>query len=88
MLSLPIQISVLTQEKKSLPTKSDKSDATGESAETAKAGNYSLSLERVLFKFGFLWVLRFFVFFFLILKTKSSHSQLLLTAVTYTTGRN
>lgn len=26
VLSLPIQISVLTQEKKSLPTKSDKSD--------------------------------------------------------------
>lgn len=63
MLSLPIQISVLTQEKKSLPTKSDKSNGrtpTGESAETAKAGNYSLSLERVLFKFG--WVVFFFFF--------------------------
>lgn len=59
VLSLPIQISVLTQEK-SLPTKSDKSDGrtpTGESAETAKAGNHSLSLKRVLLKFG--WVFFF-----------------------------
>lgn len=49
-----------------LPTNSDKSDGrtpTGESAETAKAGNYSFSLERVHFQFG--WFC-----FILILKTK------------------
>lgn len=47
---------VLTQEKKSLPTNSDKSDGrtpTGDSTETAKAGNYSLSSGEVLFKFVF-----------------------------------
>lgn len=57
-----------------------------ESAETAKAGNYSPSLERVLFKL--LSFLFYFLSAFKFLKTKSSHSQPLLTAVTHKAGRN
>lgn len=56
VISARSDLHVLTQEKKSLPTNSDKSDGrtpSGESAETATAGNYSLSFEKVLFKFVF-----------------------------------
>lgn len=55
VISVRSDLYVLTQEKKSLPTNSDKSDGrtpTGDPAETAEAGNYSLSLRTVLFKFG------------------------------------
>lgn len=56
VISARSDLHVLTQEKKSLPTNSDKSDGrtpSGESAETATAGNYSLSFGKVLFKFVF-----------------------------------
>lgn len=78
VISARSDLHVLTQEKKSLPTNSDKSDGrtpSGESAETATAGNYSLSFEKVLLKF---------VFKFLKTKQnkKNNHSQPLLTAIT------